>query len=79
MRAQTQEIAEMLDMLPEQERLLAYEMVKRIVLAWDPDFTRLTPSEAESLAEAEQSGYVDADEIDWTDLSKYAGGEAPLV
>ena len=33
MSTQAQEIAAMLDMLPEQERNLAFEMVKRIVLA----------------------------------------------
>lgn len=38
--------AHMLDMLPEQEQALAFEMVKRIVLAWDPDYTKLTKEEA---------------------------------
>ena len=45
--------AEMISMLPPSEQSLAYEMVKRLVLAWDPDFTKLTPSEAAELAEAE--------------------------
>lgn len=71
MSAQAQQIAAMLDMLPEQERNLAFELVKRIVLAWDPDYTKLTPKEAAELAEAESSGYIDADEIDWDDLAKY--------
>lgn len=46
--------AEMVSMLPPSEQNLAYEMVKRLVLAWDPDFTKLTPSEAAELAEAEK-------------------------
>ena len=71
MSAQAQQIAAMLDMLPEQERNLAFEMVKRIVLAWDPDYTKLTPSEAAGLEEAENSGYIDADEIDWNNLEQY--------
>lgn len=71
MSAQAQQIAAMLDMLPESERDLALELVKRIVLAWDADFTKLTPAEAAGLAEAEQSGYIDADEIDWNNLAKY--------
>ena len=50
---------------------LAFEMVKRIVLAWDPDYTKLTPSEAAELREAEASGYIDSDEIDWNNLAKY--------
>ena len=71
MSTQAQEIAAMLDMLPEQERNLAFEMVKRIVLAWDLDYTKLTPSEAAELGEAEASGYIDSDEIDWNNLAKY--------
>ena len=71
MSTQAQQIAAMLDMLPEQERNLAFEMVKRIILAWDPDYTKLTPSEAAELKEAESSGYIDADEIDWNNLEKY--------
>lgn len=72
MSTQAQQIAAMLDMLPEQERNLAFEMVKRIVLAWDPDYTKLTAKEAAELAEAESSGYLDEDEIDWNNLTKYA-------
>ena len=64
-----QSTARMLDMLPEQEQALAYEMLKRIVLAWDPDFTKLTPAEAETLerAEAELANgeTVNQDAIDW--------------
>lgn len=71
MSTQAQQIAAMMDMLPEHERNLAFEVMKRIVLAWDSDFTKLTPLEAASLAEAEASGYVDEDEIDWSDLAKY--------
>lgn len=59
----------MLDMLPASEQQLAYEMLKRIVLAWDPDFTKLTPMEAEALRQAEseiERGETFSDsEIDW--------------
>ena len=48
---------------------LAYELLKRMVLAWDPDFTRLTPAEAQVLkaaeAEIERGETVSDDEIDW--------------
>ena len=61
--------AKMLDMLPENEQELAYEMLKRIVLAWDPDFTKLTPSEAEAVQQAEleisRGETVPDDAIDW--------------
>lgn len=71
MSMQAQKAAEMIDMLPEKERNLAFELVKRIFMAWDPDYTKLTPAEAESLKEAEDSGYIDSDEIDWNNLDKY--------
>lgn len=70
MSAQVQEIAAMLDMLPEQEQNLAVELLKRIVLAWDSDYTKLTPKEAKELAEAEKSGYIDEEDIDWDNLDK---------
>lgn len=64
-----QKTATMLDMLPDQEQQLAYEMLKRIVLAWDPDFTKLTPAEADAIREAEaqieRGETVSDDEIDW--------------
>lgn len=59
-------IAEMIDMLPEQEQNLACEMLKRIVLAWDSDFTKLTPAERERLEQAEaETEVVNFDDIDW--------------
>ncbi len=42
------------------------------VLAWDPDFTKVTPEEAAQLQAAEASGFVPEEEIDWNDLGKYA-------
>ena len=72
MAPKAQEIARMVDMLPEQEQDLALELVKRMVLAWDPDFTKVTPEEAQRIREAEESGFISADEIDWDNLEKYA-------
>ena len=43
----------MLEMLPAQEQNFALEFVKRLVLAWDPDYTKLTPSERKKLEKAE--------------------------
>ena len=61
--------ASMLDMLPQAEQQLAFEMLKRIVLAWDADFTKVTPAEAAALdaAEAEiaRGETVADDAIDW--------------
>ena len=62
-------IARMIDMLPKAEQALAYEMLKRIVLAWDPDFTKVTPEEAAEIRQAEEEHargeFVRDDEIDW--------------
>ncbi len=55
----------MLEMLPAQEQDLAMELVKRLVLAWDPDFTRLTPDERIRLETAENGEYIDSENIDW--------------
>ncbi len=41
------------------------ELVKRLVLAWDPDYTKLTPQELTALEEAENGEYIDAEDIDW--------------
>ena len=57
----------MLEMLPTQEQNLALELIKRLVLAWDPDYTRLTPEERTRLEAAENGEYVDSEDIDWTD------------
>ena len=38
MTAIAMDIAKMVDMLPESEQRLAHEVLKRLVLAWDPDF-----------------------------------------
>ena len=57
----------MLEMLPTQEQNLALELIKRLVLAWDPDYTRLTPEERTRLEEAENGEYVDSEDIDWND------------
>ncbi len=45
--------------------MLIYEPVRKLVLAWDPDFTKLTAAECEALEHAKESGYVPANEINW--------------
>lgn len=45
-----------------------YSIVKKLVLAWDPDFTKVTDTEAAEIEKAEKSGYVDDDEIDWDNI-----------
>ena len=66
----TKQIVELVSMLPEQEQQLAYELIKRIVLAWDPDFSKLTSVEKESLEKAdkeiEDGNLLEHSEIDWS-------------
>ena len=66
MTAITREITEMVALLPETEQSLAYEFVKRMVLAWEAEFTKLTPSERSELdnAFADNERYS-VDDIDW--------------
>ena len=67
----TKEITTMLDMLPESEQELAYEFIKRLVLAWDDDFTKDPETEREQIKHAEESGFVSDEDIDWDNLQKY--------
>lgn len=52
-------------MLPDKEQNLALAFVKRLVLAWDPDYTKLTPTEQEKLKAAENGEYINAKDINW--------------
>lgn len=72
MSPRTQQIVKMYEMLPEQEQELAYETIKRFVLAWDPDFTKVTSDEHKRIDDAEKSGYISDEDIDWDNLDKYA-------
>jgi hypothetical protein len=68
----TQQIIDMLNMLPKKEQDFACEMLKKIVLAWDPDYTKLTPDEAKKLEEGKKQlangeFFLD-EEIDWDNL-----------
>jgi len=61
----TADIMKMVEILPSDDQQFAYEFVKKLVLAWDPDFTKVTLDEAQRLKLAEASGFVDEEEIDW--------------
>lgn len=63
----SKQITHMIEMLPAQEQVLAFELIKRLVLAWDPDFTKVTPEEAkameEAMAEIERGEFVTLEDI----------------
>lgn len=61
----TAEATRLMEVLPEADKAFVYEFIKKLVLAWDPDFTKVTEEEAERIAAAENSGFIDADKIDW--------------
>lgn len=52
MSEQITKTLELLRMLPEADQLFAYEFVKKLVLAWDPDYTKLTAAEKTALENA---------------------------
>ena len=59
----------LIDMLPDEDKNFAYEFIKKLVKAWDPDFTKVTPEEAKRIEAAEQSGFIAEDDIDWNNLN----------
>lgn len=60
--------ARMMDMLPDEDKNFAYEFIKKLVKAWDPDFTKVTPEEAARIEAAEKSGFIAESDIDWDNL-----------
>ena len=70
MSSVSKQIIDMIDMLPDKEQKLALEMVKRIVLAWDNDFTKLTISEKNRIIQAEKDiangKIISHSDIDWS-------------
>lgn len=71
MTPKVQEISRMVDMLPEREQELAFELIKRMVLAWDPDFSKVTEDETAKMRAAEKSGFVAEEDVDWDNLCQY--------
>lgn len=63
MRTAIKESIQLLEMLPDEELLFANEIIKKLVLAWDPDFTKLTPKEAEALQSIDTSEVYSFDEV----------------
>ena len=69
MSATVMHAAEMMNLLPEADQEFAYQFIKKLLIAWDPDFTKLTSQEEESLLAAEKSGFIEESEIDWDNLN----------
>lgn len=62
----TKQAIDLMEVLPESEQEFALEFIKKLVLAWDPDFTRLTPTEEKAMLEAEADrDTISHDSINW--------------
>lgn len=64
-----QQVAQLVDMLPQADQVLALELMKKLVLAWDPDYTKATPSEDAAMEQAVRElgagDYVPDSAINW--------------
>ena len=69
MSGAVKEAADLLEILPETEQNFALELIKRLVIGWDPDYTKLTPDEKKELDDAERdismNGAISHEEINW--------------
>lgn len=69
MNGAVKEAIGLMEVLPESEQNFALEFIRRLVLAWDPDFTKVTLEERKELEEAERdmadNGAVSHDDINW--------------
>ncbi len=69
MNGAVKEAIGLMEILPESEQNFALEFIRRLVLVWDPDFTKVTLTERKELEEAERdmadNGVVSHDAIDW--------------
>lgn len=65
----TKQALDLMEILPESEQNFALEFIKKLVLAWDPDFTKVTPAERVELEKAareiENGETVSHDAINW--------------
>ena len=69
MSGAVKEAVSLMEALPESDQNFALEFIKKLVLAWDPDYTKVTPAERKALEEAQrdmmENGTVDHDAINW--------------
>ena len=62
--------AKLIALLPADDQRFAHEFVKKLVLAWDPDFSKTTPEEAVRIEAAEESGFIPDEDIDWNKVGQ---------
>lgn len=69
MSTATKQAIDLMELLPESEQNFALEFIKKLVIAWDPDYTKVTPGERAKLEEAqreiENGETISHDVINW--------------
>ena len=69
MSTTTKQAINLMELLPESEQNFALEFIKKLVIAWDPDVTKVTPAERAKLEEAqreiENGETISHDAINW--------------
>ncbi len=69
MSAAAKQAIDLMEILPESEQNFALEFIKKLVIAWDPDFTKVTPSERAELEKAikeiENGETVSHESVNW--------------
>ncbi len=69
LKATTLQTAELLDILPDEDVSIVNALIKKLVIAWDPDFTKVTAKERELLEESDfeiKSGDFVSEEDFWS-------------
>lgn len=49
----TLQTAELLEMLPDEDISMVNTLIHKLIIAWDPDFTKLTTKERETLKKSD--------------------------
>ncbi len=69
MSTATKQAIDLLELLPEKDQNFALEFIKKLVIAWDPDYTKVTPAERAELERAqkeiENGETISHDAINW--------------
>ena len=69
LKATTLQTAELLDILPDEDVSIVNALIKKLVIAWDPDFTKVTARERELLEKSDfemKSGDFISEEDFWS-------------
>ena len=69
LKATTLQTAELLDILPDEDVSIVNALIKKLVIAWDPDFTKVTARERELLEKSDsemKSGDFVSEEDFWS-------------